>query len=235
MDGARVALVDLNLQYGDVGMLLHLEAHPTSIAAVVAEGAKVEAEFLGQALAVAPENVHVLLAPSSPELGDLVTAAGLRAILLELSRHHDYIVVDSPAHLEERILAVVDVADQILLVTSFSLTSVKDTKVTLRLLQSLGTDPERVAVVLNQTRAKVGYAADEIERALRFAVLATLPYEPRMEESLDTGRPMVVTEPHSRFSRQLRVIADHLGREGGVALEGKRREPPGRRRMRLGR
>jgi pilus assembly protein CpaE len=212
-EGARVALVDLNLQYGDLGVLLHLEGHPSSIETVAGDGQTVDAAVLEGAMASSAEGVRVLLAPSSPEAGDLVTAANLEAILGELSHHHDYVVLDSPAHLEERIINVLEVADHILLVSSFGITSVKDAKTTLRLLQSLGIERDRVALLLNRTRPRDSRSEEEIARALRFPVLTTLPYEARMDESVDSGRPLVVTEPGGGFSKRLRVVVDHVARQ----------------------
>jgi MinD-like ATPase involved in chromosome partitioning or flagellar assembly len=236
MSGSQVALVDLNLQYGDAGVLLHLESHPTTIealAAVASAGARLDAQSIDAAMATTPEGLRVLLAPRSPEFADLVTAASLGAILNELARTHDYLVVDSPAHLEERILGVIEMADLILLVTSSNITAVKDTKTTLRLLQSLGIEAERVAVVLNQTRTRGSFAAEDIERSLRFPLLARLPYEPRMDESIDSGRPLVLSEPRSGFSKQLRLVVEHLGRQRAASAGRSPAERPFRWRLRF--
>jgi pilus assembly protein CpaE len=218
VDGARVAMVDLNLQYGDLGVLLHLEAHPTSIEAVAAFGDQITTDILDSAMATSEKGVRVLLAPSNPELGDLVSAANLETIVTQLSLEHDFVVVDSPAHLEERIVGVMQAADHILLVSSFDITSVKDAKTTLRLLQSLGIERERVALVLNQTRPRISFPAEEVEKSLRFPVLSSLPYEHGMDESVDNGRPLVLTEPRSGYSRQLRLIVNHVGARGDAPI-----------------
>jgi len=215
--GSKVALIDLNLQYGDVGVLLHVESHPTSIESLAQQGEQVDRDYLDEVMATGPEDVRILLAPASPEFADLVTAASIRAILRELSRGYDYIIVDSPAHIEERVLEVIEVADQILVVSSFNITSVKDTKVTLKLLQSLGIERDRIAVVLNQTHAKVGFPREEIEKSVRREILAHLPYDARIDESIDTGRPTAISEPRSEFNKQLRVVVDFLTPEEATA------------------
>jgi pilus assembly protein CpaE len=235
VDGASVAMVDLNLQYGDLGVLLRLEAHPTSIEAVAALGDGITIEILHSVMATSEMGVRVLLAPSNPELGDLVTAASLETILTQLSLEHDFVVVDSPAHLEERIVGVMQMADHILLVSSFDITSVKDAKTTLRLLQSLGIERERVTLVLNQTRPRSSFPAKEVEKALRFPVLSSLPYEPGMDESVDNGRPLVLTEPRSGYSRQLRLIVEHLQRATDPGAPAKAREHASEWRLRFGR
>jgi len=208
--GARVALVDLDLQYGDVAVMLHVENHLTSIEDLAQQGEQVDGEFLDEVLAVGPEDVRVLLAPSSPEFADLVTTANLRSIFRELGKAYDFIVVDSPAHLEERILEVIETADHILLVTAFNVTAVRSTRITLKLLHSLGIEPDRIAIILNQTRPKVTFERAEVEEILRFRVLAQMPYEPRIDDSVDNGRPLVIAEPKADMTRQFHTLVDYL-------------------------
>lgn len=207
---SKVAIVDLDLQFGDVAVMLHAEAHPTSIEALAQQGEQVDPEFIEDVMATGPEEVRILVAPTSPEFADLVTTANLRAILRELSKAYDYIVVDAPAHLEERTLEVIETADQIVVVTAFNITAVKDTKIMLKLLQSLGIPKEHILLVLNQTRAKVNFPKAEVEESLRFRVLTQLPYDPKIDDSIDNGKPLVLSDPKSEFTRQFRVLVDYL-------------------------
>jgi MinD-like ATPase involved in chromosome partitioning or flagellar assembly len=237
-DGERVALVDLDLQFGDVAVMLHVESHATAIDALAQQGDQIDADFIEEVMATGPEGVRALLAPSSPEFADLVNTANMRAILRELAKGYDHIVVDTPSHLEERNLEAIEMADQIIVVTNFNFPAIKDTKVTLKLLQSLGIDREKICVVLNQTRAKVTFQRAEVEESLRFRVLAVLPFEPRVDDCIDNGRQIVTTEPKAEFSKQFRVLVDHIsGSEGGpVAREAERPRPrANRRRFSVGR
>jgi MinD-like ATPase involved in chromosome partitioning or flagellar assembly len=236
--GSRVALVDLDLQFGDVGVMLHTESHPTAIDALAPQGEQVDGDFIEDVMATGPEGVRALLAPSSPEFADLVNTANLRAILRELAKGYDQVIVDTPAHLEERNLEAIEMADQIIVVSSFTIASIKDTKVTLKLLQSLGIPKERLCVVLNQTRAKTNFSRSEVEENLRFRVVTALPFEPRLDDFIDTGRPFVSADPKSELSKQFRVLVDHiLGRAGAAAAaEPERpRARANRRRFSLGR
>jgi MinD-like ATPase involved in chromosome partitioning or flagellar assembly len=209
-DGERAAIVDLDLQFGDVAVMLHAESHPTAIDALAQQGEQVDAEFIDEVMATGPEGVRALLAPASPEFADLVNTANLRAILRELAKEYDYVVVDTPSHLEERNLEAIEMADQIVVVTSFNFAAIKDTKVTLKLLESLGVDREKICVVLNQTRAKVSFQRSEVEESLRFRVLTVLPFEPRLDDFIDNGQQIVTAEPKAEFSKQFRLLVDHV-------------------------
>jgi pilus assembly protein CpaE len=237
--GNRVAIVDLDLQFGDVAVMLHAENHPTAIDALAQQGEQVESEFIEEVMATGPEGVRALLAPTSPEFADLVNTANLRAILRELATTYDQIIVDTPAHLEERNLEAIELADQILVVTNFNITAIKDTKVTLKLLQSLGIPKERICLVLNQTRARAGFTRAEIDDSLHFPVVASLPFEPKVDECIDAGKTIITAEPKSEFSKQLRLLVDHLSpaaKEAPLGAHGERpREGTSRRRFSLGR
>jgi len=237
--GARVALVDLDLQYGDAGVMMQVDKHLTSIEDLAQHGEVVDPEVLQEVLATGPASVRVLLAPASPELADLVTTANLRAILRELGKTHDYIVVDAPAHLEERTLEVIEQADQILVVTAFNVTAVKSTRVALKLFQSLGVEMDRIAIVLNQSRQKVTFARGDIEQLLRFRVLVQLPFDTRVDESIDHGQPLVMSEPRSEMSKQFRALVDYLTPDAAETdrahADDRARVPASRRRFSLGR
>jgi pilus assembly protein CpaE len=214
-DGERVALVDLDLQFGDLAAMLHLESHPTGIDVLAQQGEQVDGDFIEEVMATGPAGVRALLAPASPEFADLVNTASVRAILREMAREYDHIIVDTPSHLEERNLEAIELADQIVVVTSFNFAALKDTKITLKLLQSLGIQKDKICVVLNQTRARVSFQRGEVEDSLRFRVLTVLPFEPRVDDFIDSGRSIVTEEPKAEFSKQFRVLLDHiLGNEG---------------------
>jgi pilus assembly protein CpaE len=210
-DGSsKVAIIDLDLQFGDVAVMLGAESHPTSIEALAQQGEQVEPEFIEDVMATGPEEVRILVAPTSPEFADLVTTGNLRAILRELGKGYDYIIVDAPAHLEERTLEVIEMADQIVVVTAFNITAVKDTKIMLKLLQSLGIPKDHIVIVLNQTRAKVNFPRAEVEESLRFRILTQLPFEPKVDDSVDNGQPLWLSEPRSDFIKQFRTLVDYL-------------------------
>ncbi|MGD1052336.1 MAG: P-loop NTPase, partial [Candidatus Dormibacteria bacterium] len=237
-DGERSAIVDLDLQFGDVAVMLHAESHPTAIDSLAQQGEQVDVEFIEEVMATGPQGVRALLAPASPEFADLVNTANLRAILRELAKEYDHIVVDTPSHLEERNLEAIEMADQIVVVTSFNFAAIKDTKVTLKLLQSLGVDRDKICVVLNQTRAKVSFPRSEVEESLRFRVLTVLPFEPRVDDFIDNGQQIVIAEPKAEFSKQFRVLVDHIAGtdDDSEAKEPDRNRPhANRRRFSLGR
>ena len=136
---SRVALVDLDLQFGDIGVMLNLD-HSRSITDVV-ESETLEPEMLNEIMAQGPNGVRVLLAPISPELADLITNDHVRMVMAELRKTFDYVVVDTSCHLADFNLEVIESAQHILVVTALTIPAIKDAKLALKVLESLTVDP----------------------------------------------------------------------------------------------
>src|SRR5207244_999623 len=97
---AKVALVDLDLQFGDIGVLLNLD-HSQGITDLIENIDHMDPDFIREIMVDGPYGIKVLLTPISPELADLVTVDHVRRIFSELRKMFDYIIVDSSAHLGE--------------------------------------------------------------------------------------------------------------------------------------
>lgn len=205
---ARAALVDIDLQFGDAAGMLHVEHHPLTVADLAAHGEDIDMTLLDDVLATGPADVRVLRAPSSPELAEAITAAHLRAAIRAIARAHDFVVVDTPSHVDECVLEAFDLADRVLLVTSYNLSAVRGTKATLLMLEALGVDLDRVDVVLNHTRPRTNYRREDIEDILGRQILVDLPHDPRIDPSLDSGTPIVLAQPRAELSRRLKSLAE---------------------------
>ena len=237
----RGALIDTDLQFGDAAAMLHVEGHLLSIADLAASGEDVPPALLDEVLATGPADVRVLRSAVSPELAALVTAPHLRAIIRGVSKAHEFVVVDTPSQVDERTLEAFELADRVLLVSSYNMTSVRATKSSIALLEALGIAGERVDVILNHTRPRVSYKREDIEAILGRAALADLPYDPRVDQSVDSGTPLLRSQPRAELSRRLIALAQALaGPEttpGASALDvpTSSQAPAYRRRFSLGR
>jgi pilus assembly protein CpaE len=240
IDG-RAALIDTDLQFGDAAAMLHVESHLLSIADLAAHGEEIDPALLEDALATGPGEVRVLRSASRPELAEVVTAAALRSIIRALSRKHEYVVIDTPSHLDERTLEAFELADHVLVVSSYNMTAIRSTRESLRMLEALGVRGDRVDVVLNHTRPRVSHQREDVEKMLGSHVLVDLPYDPRVDQSIDSGTPFVRAEPRAELSKRIAALALTIAAPssdtGAAALE----IPPSppvptyRRRFSLGR
>ncbi|HVA21532.1 MAG TPA: response regulator [Candidatus Micrarchaeia archaeon] len=227
----RVCLVDLDLQFGDVGVLLNLP-HGRTVSDLVDNAQSLDGEFVDEVLADGPEGLRVLVAPLSPELGDLVRAEHVRAIFEILSREFEHIVVDSGGPFAEPTLEAVDLADHVLVIGSLNIPAIKNTKLLLKTLDSLKVPGDRVLVVVNHHDAHAAYDRASIEDTLRSPVAMELPSDPKLVgASVHRAVPVVVGSPDSEVSRRIRALARRLAPAAAGAASDEARRPSGARRF----
>ncbi len=232
LEGAgRVCLVDLDLQFGDVGVLLNL-AHGRTISDLVESAQGLDAEFVDEVLADGPEGLRVLLAPLSPELGDLVRAEHVRAIFEILSQEFDHIVVDSGGPFAEPTLESIELADDILVIGPLNIPAIKNTKLLLKTLESLRVPSERVLLVVNHHDAHAAYDRATLAENLRAEVATELPSDPKVVgASVQRAVPVVVGSPDAEITRRVRALARRLAPQAVAAAGGDGRRPAPSRRF----
>ena len=214
---SRVGLVDLDLQFGDVGVMLNLD-HSRSITDVVDAGEGLDQDVLNEILAPGPGDIRVLLAPISPELADLVSTEHVKAVLTELRKACDYIIVDTPCQLAEQNLEVIEMAQRVIVLTTLTIPSIKDAKLSLKVLESLNIEPSSILLVVNRQDGHSDFNRDSIEQNLGHPVSAQLPYDPRtVSEAITRGAPFVTVQPEAEISRSVRELVGLIVPEPAAA------------------
>jgi pilus assembly protein CpaE len=207
---AKVALVDLDLQFGDIGVLLNLD-HSQGITDLIENIDHMDQDFIREIMVDGPYGIKVLLTPISPELADLVTVDHIRRIFGELRKMFDYIIVDSSCHLGEINLEVLDHADKVVVVTSLSIPAIKNTKLALKIFDSLSISPDRVVLILNKSDAHSEFNKESVEANLRFPIAGQIPNDPKLViNSINRGNPFVTTHPESEISQRIRELVGKI-------------------------
>ena len=204
--GKSVALVDLDLQFGDVGIMLGLEPTQTIVGAVQS-GERLDAEMLRGFLVEHSSGVRVLLAPTLPEDAEIVTASRIDRIIGLLVTMFDYVVIDTPPTLDEAVLTALDRSDRVLVVTMMDVASVKNSRVSLQKLRQLGYNGSLVDIMLNRADSKVYLKAEEVEAAIGMPIKYRLPSDLQIPRSVNKGVPVVLDAPRSHPARVLEETA----------------------------
>jgi len=195
--GKTVALVDLDLQFGDVGIVLGLEPVQTIVGAVLG-GERLDAQMLRGFLTKHPSGVEVLLAPTQPEDAELVTASRIDRIIGLLMTMFEFVVIDTPPVLDEAVLTALDRSDRVIAITMMDVASVKNSRVSLQKLRQLGYNASLVDVMLNRADSKVYLRADEVEQAIGMPIKYRLPSDLQIPRSVNRGMPVVLEAPRSQ-------------------------------------
>ncbi len=212
----RVVLVDGSCQFGDGGVLLNLNPKNKSIADLLEiEAAGEEAENLDAFLVNHSAGIRVLLAPPSPETGELITPAGIKRILEALAAQHDLVVVDCSAFFNDTTLAILDAADVVLTVLTLEITSIKNIRLFLEVADQLGYEDSKVRLVLNRADSTLGIRVADVEHSIGRKVEQTIVSDGRnVVYALNRGVPFYLSNRETQVSQDVLRLATAVAGEG---------------------
>lgn len=217
----RVVVVDLDVQFGDLALALSLKVEHTL--AQLARSTEIDATTVKLHLTPSANGLFVLAGANGPVDADSIGHAHVSQVLSLLARDFDFVVVDTPAGLDERTLAAVECATDLLLVSSLDVTSIRSLRKALDTLDTIGIKADR-QMLLNRADAKVGLDPSDAEDAIGMRISCSIPSTREIPLSLNLGTPVVVSEPKSAVARQLQQLAQiYAPREVEKARKGWRR------------
>jgi len=231
-NGHNVCLFDASFQFGDVGIMLDLNPKSGSIGDLLPGGADDDPDAIETVMINHSSGLHVVLAPPSPEVAELVQPGPVRHMLETLRRNHDLVVVDTGGALNDVTLAVLDVADVILGVMTLEITNIKNMRLFLHLADSLSY-LDKLQLVLNRSDATLGIRVADAEQSLGRQIDHAVVSDGRtVVYALNRGVPFSVSNPEARVSRDVKRLAEHLLREE-LPVPAEPVDPPKRRRSLL--
>ena len=232
LEGKSAVLVDLDLQFGDVGLALGLEPTRT-IYDLAVSGGSLDAEKIDGFLAEHPSGARALLAPLRPDQAAAIGTSFLREVFEILRSRYDFVVVDTPPAFTPEVIAAVDASSHLCVVGMLDALSLKDTKIGLETLEEMGYDPKAVTLVLNRADSNVGITQSDVEQLLGRAPDVLVGSDRAIPRALTSGQPIVVAEPRSKAAAVVRRACGAVSGGVGPARAGGSRAPNGNERRRL--
>jgi pilus assembly protein CpaE len=206
----RTLLIDLDVQFGDVGIVLGLDRPEKTLYELAASAVEMDAEKIRGYVIKHSSTLDVLPAPLRPEHGESIDATRISAILQTARGMYDAIVIDTAPIFDGPMLAALDRSDQLLLVSTPDVPSMKNNRLALQTLELLGFPLDRVALVANRSGMAGGASTKEIAETIGRKVRFVLPEDPAVPSSINSGVPTVTLEPKSRFSRSMKELVGTL-------------------------
>jgi len=214
--GKRTLLVDLDLELGEVAVLLGLK--PRFSLVDLAQGFdRMDAELLASFTERHESGIHLLAAPFHPELPGTIDPEQIRAILAFLKRHYDYVVVDTPKSFSPDTIAAFEEADRVLMLTTVGVPALRNLQRCKPVLERVfGKDSDRLRLVVNRYNVGDVISLADVQRSVGVDVHWTLSndYE-AVSLSINSATP-VVQNPKSRYAQDLQALGlDLLGLRPG--------------------
>jgi len=213
-----VVLIDADLQFGDIAVMLKLAPQHTIVDAV-SSISKLDAPLL-QSLLVTHEasGLLVLPAPLEPAFADQIGAEEMMRIVEILRGFCSFVIVDTPAYFNDVVLGLIEVSNDVLLVAGMDIPNIKNVKIGLQTLRLLNTPMDKLHLVLNRSNSKVKLEVNEVEKTLQIKAESLIPSDVVVPQAVNKGTPVVLTAPKSGVAKALEELADMF-----LKVDGKRR------------
>jgi pilus assembly protein CpaE len=216
-DGSRPVLVDLDLQFGDVGLALGLRPEHT-IYDLAVSGGSLDAEKVDSFLVEHPSGLRALLAPVRPDQAAAVEITLLRRLFEVLRSRYEFVIVDTPPAFSPEVIAAIDSASELCVVGMLDALSLKDTKIGLETLTQMGYESETMTLVLNRADTNVGISEGDVAQLLGRAPDILVPSDRNVPRTITQGRTAVEAEPRSGPARAFHSLSQrYLQKEQSAA------------------
>ncbi|MDX6599061.1 MAG: pilus assembly protein CpaE [Gaiellales bacterium] len=202
-------LIDLDLQFGDVGIMMGIDPTQTIVDLVTTTG-ELDPDKLGGYVVHHDSGLDVLAAPLRPEDAELVTEDRIGQLIDVAKAAYDIVVLDTPPHFDATTLAALDRSDRLVLMTTMDIPTVKNAKLALQTLNLLQYPRERIALVVNRPLPRADLRESDISRTLDMPITTVIPGDKEIGAAVNRGVPITVSAPRSAAAKAMRELAELL-------------------------
>jgi MinD-like ATPase involved in chromosome partitioning or flagellar assembly len=220
--GARVLLVDLDLQFGEVAAALQVQhAYSLYDGLYGTSGERLPAsamrEHLDDLVHHHPLGFDVLTAPRDPVLADFVGARDAMTLLDAVLPRYDIVIADTPPSLNDVVIAALDRSDLVAVLATLDVPSLRNLTSFLDVLHRLDMNDHRIRLVLNKAERDVGVTVEQANDAFGGRFEGVLPVDRAVSRSVNLGTTVAMHEPRSKISRALVPAINGLLADLGIA------------------
>jgi pilus assembly protein CpaE len=192
-------LIDGNLQFGDVAVLLN-EQGKNTILDLAPRVDELEADIVDEVLVTHSDSgIHLLAAPSRPEMADKVSGEQFSKVLLYLQTVYNFVVIDTSSFLTDIVLSAMDIADLVILITTQDIPSIKNARSFLGLADGIHLNRQKIMFVMNRFDKRVSITSEKVGESLRQEVVCVIPLDEKIVvSSVNRGVPFMLEKDKSQ-------------------------------------
>ncbi|HUG05768.1 MAG TPA: response regulator [Candidatus Limnocylindria bacterium] len=229
-----VVLVDGSLPFGDIAVILNMSPKAKTIADLIGSFETADSDVIESILVQHSTGIKVMLAPPTPESTELITGAHIKHVLELLRERYAYIVVDTWPSFQEQVIAMLDVADVILTLMTLEITSLKNVRVFMEVVEKLGYDEAKVQLVANRNDSSGGIKASDVEASLGRKIPHTIVSDGRtLVLAVNRGVPFVISHRDSQVAKDIFALAQKVATTGSTAPAAAGKQAPARGGLKL--
>ncbi len=221
--GKRVAVVDLDLLSGNLGLMAGV-TWKRSIRDMADDISTLDPEMLDGYCAKHPSGLAVFPAPLQPDFSGFMQTEHTQKMLSLMSQVFNYVIVDAPTYIHDTVVPAFEESSDILAVATLDLASVQNLRQCLDLLGRLSFH-SKVKVVLNKVGYSGGLKVQDLENELGTKVQCVLPFAEKLSvDAVNMGNPVYLSAKNSPLAKKIDELARQLlGERDTAARRGFRR------------
>ena len=204
--GKRTVIIDLDLQFGDVGIAFGL-APDRTMHDLARAGGSIDPEKVDSFLIDHPGGVRALLGPRRPDQAAAIGVDFLRDVYAAVRTNNDFVIIDTAPGFTPEVIASIDSSSDLCVVGMLDALSLKDTKLGLETLELMGYDGSNIRLVLNRADTKVGITHSDMEKVLGRRPDVFVMSDAAVPRSMTDGRPIVLADERSPVAKSYRTLA----------------------------
>jgi len=203
--GKKVAVVDTDLQFGDANVFFDIDSKDT-IAELVEDRNASDIDTIKRFTYLHHSGVSVLCAPKSPEYAEYVSAKNIETIINTMRPYYDYIIIDTAPTFSDASMTAIESASLVLLVSCMDISTLRNTKTTLNILDSLQ-QKDKVEVIINRTTDGI-ITLKDINRVLDMPIKNKIPFDFKTALTChNKGVPIVIEAPRTVIAQEIIQLA----------------------------
>lgn len=203
-----VALVDGNLQFGDVAVFLNEQVR-NSVVDLAPRADELDPEILEEVLIPhSTTGLKILAAPSRPEYAENVKSDQFSQVLEYLRKYFSYIIIDASSSLTDIVLGAMDISDLIILITTQDIPAIKNARLYLDLAAVLGIDQRRILFIMNRFDKRIGITPEKVSDSFKHEIVSVIPFDDRLIiPSINRGIPFMLGDRSRPVARSVLELA----------------------------
>ena len=216
----RVAIIDLDLQFG--GVATHLNVRPRQTVADLArdDQSRRDTELVRGYASQTGYGLAVFAAPSSPELAETVSAAHIEELLTSICAAYEYVIVDAGSYLDERSMTVLERAEGVIIPIYPEIAALKAAHLLIDYFNETGSIVAKTSFILNNMFVRELLKLRDVENGLGARIALDLPYDPFLyQKAVNEGIPRVRGAARTLIAERFAQVASRaFAGHGGPTL-----------------
>jgi pilus assembly protein CpaE len=215
----HVALVDVDLQFGDCALMLDIVPERT-IAEAVAEVDPAMPHLIDSYLMDHASHLSLLAAPGNPGAADQITPDDVGNVLKSLAATNDFVIVDTSPQIDAVTALAIDLSAIVLVMVTPEIPAVRRTGAALTLLQEAGYSRDKIKLLVNRTGKRTEVPNDDLAAALGYPIYAEIPDDRGIAHSITVGMPIIMSDMKSPAARAYLDLGRRLAGVPGKQRQG---------------